>query len=170
MRTILLAALVGFTSIYSSAQSSPSDSNDNNLYSIALKASILQMDKEWGHLGHSALDDEIRVPTDYRHMIVRKNSIITDDLPTTFENHSVEFLDDQELVERYRKLKKSFAVLELAPMRNHGGVLKVVVSTYWFDYKESRMEFGYSDWSSVVFRYDCGLGAFVIDSVKLGGI
>jgi hypothetical protein len=161
--------LVGFAATCVSAQSNPTESNDN-LYSIALRASILQMDKEWGHLGHTALDDEIEMPTDYRHMIVRKNEMITDGLPTMFEDHSVEFLDDQELVERYRKLKKSFAVLEVAPMRNHGSILKISVSMYWFDYKEGRMEFGYSDWSNVEFRYDCGKGKFEINSVKLGGI
>lgn len=170
MRTTLLTALMVFTAIYVSTQSRLPESNDDNLYFIALRASVLQMDKEWGHLAHGALEDEIEIPTDYRHMIVRKTPMITDELPTAFENHSVEFLDDQELVERYRKLKKSFAVLEVAPMRNQGGVLKVTVFHNWFDYKENRMEFADSDWSNVEFRYDCGQGTFVIDSVKLGGI
>ena len=170
MRTILLAAFMAFLSGYPSAQSNPPESNDNNLYTLAVKASILQMEKEWGHLGHSAFEDEVKIPTDYRHMVVRKDPIITDDIPTSFENHSIEFLDDQELVDRYRNLKKSFAVLKIAPIRSHGSVLKIVVSTYWFSYKGNRLEFAYSDWSDVEFRYDCGQDGFVINSVKLGGI
>src|SRR5689334_11354221 len=107
MRTVLLLAFMAFITVCVSAQSDPREPSDNNLYSIALKASVLQMEKEWGQLGHSALEDETRVPTDYRHMLVRKDPIITDDLPTAFDNHSIEFLDDQELVDRYRTLKKS---------------------------------------------------------------
>ncbi|MGA7560699.1 MAG: hypothetical protein WBW12_17405 [Terriglobales bacterium] len=160
-------ALMGLSA---SAQANPSGTNDNNLYSLALKASILQMEKEWGHLGHSAFEDKIEVPTDYRHMLVLKDPIITDDLPTAFENHSMEFVDDQELVDRYRKLRKSFAVLKIGPIRNQGSVLKIVVSTSWFSYKKHRRQFDYSDWSDVEFHYDCGQGAFSISSVKLGGI
>ena len=140
----------------------------DNLYSLALQASILQMEKEWGHLGHGALEEGI--PTDYRHMIVQKNPIITEGLPTAFENHSIEYLDDQELVDHYRKLNNSFEILKIGPMRNEGTVLKIVISTYWFSYKKRRLLFGYSDWSDVEFRYDCEHDAFVINSVKLGGI
>ena len=170
MRTALLAVLMAFIPVCASAQSTPPKTNETNIYSLALEKSILQMEEEWGHLGHSALDDEVKIPTDYRHLLVRKDPIITDDLPTAFENHSIEFVDDQELVDRYRKLNKSFAVLKITPIRNQGNVLKVVVATYWFTYGEHRLEFAYSDWSNVEFRYDCGQDAFVISSVKLGGI
>jgi hypothetical protein len=71
---------------------------------------------------------------------------------------------------RYRKLNNSFEILKISPIRNEGAVLKIVVSTYWFSYKKHRLEFAYSDWSDVHFRYDCEQGAFVIASVELGGI
>lgn len=149
------------------AQPAPLPAKDN-LYSVALEASILQMEKEWGHLGHSALEEGI--PTDYRRMLVRKDPIITDGLPTAFENHSIEYLDDQELIDRYHKVNNSFLVLKIAPIRNQGTILKIVVSTYWFSYKKHRLQFAYSDWSDVEFRYDCDQGAYVINSLKLGGI
>lgn len=142
----------------------------DNLYAVALEKSVLQMDGEWGHLGHTAIDDKLQVPIDYRHMLVQKDPIITDDLPTEFENHSIEFVDDQELVNRYRKLNKPFAVLRISPIRNQGNVLNVVVTTYFFSYKAHRVQFGLSDWSTVEFRYDCKESAFVVGSVKLGGI
>jgi len=167
MRAVLLAV---FITVCASAQSNPSETNANNLYSLALKASILQMEKEWGHLGHGALEEETRIPTDYRHMLVLKDPVITDDLPTMFKDHSIEFVDDQELIDRYRKLNKSFAVLRIDPIRNKDNALEVVISTDWFSYKENRLEFAYSDWSAVEFRYDCKRGAFVTSSVKLGGI
>ena len=170
MRTVLLAAFMAFIEVSAPAQSNSSQANDDNLYSLALKASILQMEKEWGHLGHGAYEDKIEIPTNYRHMIVRKDPVITDDLPTEFENHTIEFADDQELVDRYHKLNKSFAVLKVFPIRNQGNVLRIGVSVYWFSYKKRRLAFGVSDWSDVEFRYDCGQGTLVMSSVKLGGI
>lgn len=50
-----------------------------------------------------------------------------DDLPTVFENHSIEYLDDQQLIDCYRKLNRPFVVLKIAPIRNQGTVLKVVI-------------------------------------------
>ena len=165
-----MAAFMAFIEVSAPAQSNSSQANDDNLYSLALKASILQMEKEWGHLGHGAYEDKIEIPTNYRHMIVRKDPVITDDLPTEFENHTIEFADDQELVDRYHKLNKSFAVLKVFPIRNQGNVLRIGVSVYWFSYKKRRLAFGVSDWSDVEFRYDCGQGTLVMSSVKLGGI
>ncbi len=125
------------------------------------------MEKEWGHLNYSA---EEGIPVDYRNMIVEKNPIITDDLPMAFENHSVKYLDDQELINRYSKLNKSFEILKISPIHNKGAVLKIVISTYWVSYKKHRLQFAYSDWSDVEFRYDCAQSMFTIASVKLGGI
>jgi hypothetical protein len=168
-KRLLVIAIVGFViSAHTAISQTASPPAKDNLYSLALQASILQMEREWGHLGHSTLEEGI--PTDYRHMLVRKDPIITDELPTAFENHSIEYLDDQELIDRYRKLNNSFSVLKIAPIRNQGAVLKIVVSTYWFSYKKNQLQFAYSDWSDVEFRYDCEQRAFVITSVKLGGI
>lgn len=165
---LLVLALVIFLIFAPSAiaQTAPVPTQDN-LYSLALQASILQMEKEWGHLGHAAFEG---IPPDYRRMIVQKDPIITDGLPTAFENHSISYLDDQELVDRYHKLHNSFEILKIGPIRNEGTVLKIVVSTYWISYKKHRLGFSYSDWSEVEFHYNCEQGAFVVNSVKLGGI
>ena len=93
--------------------------------------------------------------TDYRHLIVEKDPLITDDLPTEFENHFFEYLDNQGLVERYKKLGKSDAVLVIRPIRNEGATLKIAVVVYWVSYKKRRLQLGLSDWGEVEFRYDC---------------
>lgn len=170
MRAVLLTVFIAFITVCPSAQSNPSETNESNLYSLALKASILRMEEEWGNLGHGPVEDKIRIPIDYRHMLVSKDPIITDDLPAMFKDHSIEFVDDQELMDRYRKLKKSFAVLRISPIRNKGNVLEVVISTDWVSYRKNRLDLAYSDWSVVEFRYDCERGAFVTSSVKLGGV
>lgn len=168
MRTHVLAALMMLTTLFVSAQSNPSETAGKNLYSVALQASILQMEKAWGYIDDSALGQGMR--TDYRHMIVEKDSLITDGLPTEFENHFVEYLDNQALAERYKKLRKSYSALVIQPMRNDGKTLRIAVVVYWISYKKGGLQLGLSDWSNVEFNYDCDKQQFVVSSVKLGGI
>ena len=68
MRTALLVASLAFITAFVSAQSGPSEMNQTNLYSIALKTSILGMEKNFGYI-----DDSFSgVRTDYKHMIVEQ--------------------------------------------------------------------------------------------------
>jgi len=168
MKTALLVAFVALTVVSVPAQSEPPKNFENNLYALALKTSILQMEKDWGHIDDSGRSEEIR--TDYRHMIVEKDSLITDGLPAEFENHAVEYLDHEGLAARCRKLGKSYATLAIRPIQNEGPTLKVAVVVYWVKLQKHRLELGLSDWSNVEFRYDCDQQQFVVSSVKLGGI
>jgi hypothetical protein len=168
MKTVLLVAFVALIAVSVSTQSEPTKHAENNLYSLALKTSILQMEKDEGHIDDSVHGERIR--TDYRHMIVEKDPLITDGLPSEFDNHSVEYLDHDGLVARYRKLNKSYPTLVVRPIQNEGPMLKVAVVVYWVSYKEHRLQLGLSDWSNVEFRYDCGQQQFVVRSVKSGGI
>ena len=166
MRTVLLPAVLQFNTAFVYAQSGPAETSETNLYSVALKTSILQMEKTWGHI-----DDSFSgVRTDYGHMIVEQATSITEGLPTEFENHFVEYLDYQGLIDRYKKLGKPYAVLVIRPMENQGKTLKIAVVVYWTSYKKGRLLRGLSDWSNVEFQYDCNKQQFVISSVKLGGI
>ena len=150
-----------------SSQTAPAH-EDDNLYAIALRASIVQMEREWGHIGYSGLEDQ--TPPDYRHMMVRKDAVLTDTLSNRFGEHSVEYLDDDALIQRYKKLRKSFAVLRIEPIRNAGNDLRIQVTVYWVSYKNNRLRLALSAWSDVHFHYDCSANEFNISSVKLGGI
>jgi hypothetical protein len=168
MKTVLLAACVTFVTVPIFAQSTESRPNDNNLYSLALKTSILQMEKEYGQIDDSVMGERMR--TDYRHVIVQGDLLITKGLPTEFDNHVIEYVDSDGLRERYRKLRKSYSVLVIRPMRNEGKALKVEVFVYWVSSEKGRLQLGLSDWSDVEFHYDCDKQQFVVGSVKLGGI
>jgi len=115
MKTALLVAFVALTVVSVPAQSEPPKNFENNLYALALKTSILQMEKDWGHIDDSGRSEEIR--TDYRHMIVEKDSLITDGLPAEFENHAVEYLDHEGLVARCRIWASRTQLLQFAPSR-----------------------------------------------------
>ena len=54
----LVLAIVSFViSAYTATSQTVSVPAKDDLYSLALQASILQMEREWGHVGHSALDE-----------------------------------------------------------------------------------------------------------------
>jgi hypothetical protein len=168
MRTVQLAAVIVLVTVFAPAQSNQSETHEDNLYALALKTSILQMEKEYGHIDDTVLGERTR--TDYRRMIVEENPLITKGLPTEFENHFVEYLDSQALVERYKKSGKSYGALVIQPMQNEGKTLKVAVVVYWISYKKGHLQLGLSDWSNVEFHYDCDKQQFIVSSVKLGGI
>lgn len=137
-----------------------------NLYAAALFASIAQMDKEWGRIDATP-DNSIR--TDYHHMIV-KRSEMTEKLPDRAGDYQVEFLDPRELVERYRKLHKGFAILVIHPITNAGAALTVNIGLFWFSHKKTQSKYAFSDWSDVEFHYDCGSQEWVVSKVQVGGI
>ena len=98
--------------------------------------------------------------------MLTKDALVTDGLPEEFDSHSVEYLDYDGLVARYRKLGKSFATLVIRPMQNEGPILKVAVVVYWVSYKNHRLQLGPSDWSNVEFRYERDQQRFLVSGVK----
>jgi len=67
-------------------------------------------------------------------------------------------------------LRKPFAILKIWPMKSQGSRLKIQVTVYWVEYRNSRLYFGLSDWADVEFRLDGETQRFVISDIKLGGI
>jgi hypothetical protein len=141
---------------------------EENLYSKALFASIVEMEKSYGHVDDSDLGTRIR--TDYHHMLVERDLGITDDLPEQFSEYRVEYLDTQNQIARCKELRKPFAILKIQPVKSQGSRLKIQVTVYWVEYKKSRLYLGLSDWGDVEFRFDCETQSFVISDIKLGGI
>jgi hypothetical protein len=136
-----------------------------NLYATALFASLDKMAKDWGGID-DASDHTIR--TDYHRMIIEKNDV-TENLPESLGAYRVEYLDEDELIDRYRKLGKEFAVLRIHPITTNGVKLSIKVALYWFSYKKTILTFALSDWSNVEFHYDCEKHEWTIDDVKLDG-
>jgi hypothetical protein len=158
--------LAAASSLFSQASQTPA--KKDSLYSTALFASIAEMEKSWGNIDDS--DSGQRVRTDYRNVLVEKDAELTDRLPSQLGDHRVEYLDNQDLIARYKKLRKEFAVLRIHPAQNVGTELEIQVSVSWFRYRRGKIMFAVSDWSDVTFRYDCEKQAFAISAVKLGGI
>src|SRR5262249_52565475 len=166
MRTIFLkfVVLIAFCGqVLSQTQSSK-----ESLYSVALHASILEMEKSWGHIDDG--DGGSRVRTNYHHMFVAADPEITEHLPSTFGDHVVEYLDNQAEIARYKETKKEYSILKIHSMQTDDKGLRINISVYWVGYAKGRLTFGLSDWSDVKFRYDCEKQDFAVSSVDLGGI
>jgi hypothetical protein len=148
-------------------QASATDEPGDNLYSMALFASMAEMEKSWGKIDNG---DNTTKRTDYHHMVVVRNDALTDGLPSQFDDYQVEYFTPEQLTNRYKSLHKRFAVLEIHPMHSEGPRLKINVSVSYFTYRESKQMFAFSDWSDVEFRFDCEQQRYVISAVHLGGI
>ncbi|HLW54341.1 MAG TPA: hypothetical protein VKW06_16005 [Candidatus Angelobacter sp.] len=153
-----------------SPSSLPQNSNaaprQDNLYAAALYASIAQMDKEWSRVDKTPEDS---IPTDYRHMIVKKSEM-AEKLPDRAGDYQIEVLDPRELVERYRKLRKGFAILVFHPMKNEGTALTVNIKVFWYSHKRTASSYIFSGSTDVEFRYDCEKRDWVISKVQLSGV
>ncbi len=165
MKPSVVLSLVFLAALFS--QAGGTRTKGDNLYSLALFASVTEMEKSWGHIDDS---DRGRIRTDYRHMVVEKDSEITDDLLSQSGDYNVEYLDDQALIARFKKLRKEFSVLKIRSVHNEGSRLKILISVYYFKVEKGGLVFEVSDWSDVEFQYDCEKQNYIISAVKLGGI
>ena len=69
------------------------------------------------------------------HMVVIKDPETTRDLPA----HSDEYLDDQALIARSKKLGKELSVLKIHSLHNQGPKLSVAISIDYFAYKKKHL-------------------------------
>jgi len=155
----LLLCLVCATSV--SPQAAQSSLQEDNLYSMALFASLAEMQKQFGHQ---------RDAIDYRHAFVAKDSELTADIPAGQGDYHVGYLDRQGQIDKYKELHKDFPVFEIHPPKVAGPKLTIDVSVYYVSWKKGRLMLAVSDWSDVEFRYDCERQKYLVSSVKLGGI
>ena len=147
----------------------PNHTKEESPYFKALYASTLEMEKAYAKIDDSIGGSKVRM--DYHHVLVERDAGITDGLPEQFGDYHFEYLDDGQLTAKYKKLRKQFPILKVHPANpaNPTGSL-LRVSVYWVSYEKGKLKFGLSDWSEVIFRFDCEKRTDVVAKVKLGGI
>jgi hypothetical protein len=150
-------------------QANKKSENEINIYQIALLASLDEISKLVGDIDDSNYGKRIR--TDFNNIIMMKNPEITNDLPEKLGEHHIEYLDSQQLIERFKRTKKKFSILEASPAQAKGSRIVITFSLKWvsYDYKKKKLSLAWSDWSNAYFRFDCDQKIFVLDEVKLGG-
>jgi len=103
-RSIALSLVLLIFALSAIPQEGGTPAKEQNLYSVALFASIVEMEKSWGYIDDNNGGSGVR--TDYRHMLVEKDPEITDRLPSQFGDYHVEYLDNRAQIDRYEKLGK----------------------------------------------------------------
>lgn len=167
-RSLILGLVILFYAFSLFAQKSGTPAKTDNLYSLALFASVVEMEKAWGNIDDS--DNGSRIRTDYHQMFVEKDPEITESLPTHLGDYHFEYLDNRDQIDRYKKLRKEYSILRIRPLQSEGIRLKIQVSVSYFKYKKGKLIFEVSDWSDVDFRYDCEKQKYVVSGVTLGGV
>ena len=168
-RLLTAAAVMLMLASSTVSQQSNAAANENTLYSRALFAGLEKMQKAWGKFELTGKEGS-RIDANYHQMIVERNRGITDGLPAQSGDYRVEYLWPQELIDRYKRVRKEFPILVGHPMVNDGARLKITFNLCWFSYNKRSMNYALSDWAIVYFRYDCEKHQFVLDEVTLGGI
>jgi hypothetical protein len=164
-RSVVLSVVPSLCALSAFPQEGGTPLKEENLYPVALFASIAEMDKTWGHLDDS--DGGIAIPTDYHRLKVEKDIDITDRLPSQLGDYPVMYLDNGGQIDACKKLRKEFSIVRIHPMQSNGTGLKIMISVYRLKYEKQRLLLALSDWSDVEFRYDCEKQKYVVSSVKL---
>jgi hypothetical protein len=156
----LSLVFTAFFGLASPGQEGGSQSKPDNLYSVALFASIAEMDKSWSRFSRN----------DYHNMVVEKDPGITPELPSQVGEYRVEYLDVRGLIDRCKKARKEVPLLKIWPIQVSGAELKITINLDYLTYRKRRVFYAVSDWSEVTFRFDSQRQEFVLSGVKLGGI
>jgi hypothetical protein len=172
MRTTLNTAvflLVIHLLLSADTRAQPAARSENQfLYNEALRASLEDMNRDWGKL--NLTERGARAPIDFHNMIVRKDPAITDGLNSRFGEYRVTYLDDASLIGRWKKLRKQFAILAVRPVDRAEGRVKIIIDFVWVSYRRSRLRLALVSWAKVHFRFDAANRKYIVDNVELAGV
>ena len=172
MRTPLNIAVLLFAILLplsTEIRAQPAVRSENQfLYNEALRASLENMNREWGNL--NLTERGTRAPIDFHNVIVRKNPAITDGLNSRFGEYHVQYLDDASIIVRWKRLRKQFAILAVQPVDRSEGRLRITVGLVWVRYRRANLSFAIDSWADVYFRIDATNQKYIVDNVKLAGV
>jgi len=101
---------------------------------------------------------------------VEENTDLLTSLPSSLDSYKIEYLDEQDLIERYRKSHKDIPVLVLRPMQSDGDKLIIPITDYLVAYKKNRLNYALEGGCRVEFRYDCEKKWYALTRVELWGV
>jgi hypothetical protein len=80
--------------------------------------------------------------------------------PTKIGSTTIEYLDTKAIMERYRRVGRKFAVLEVEPLRNVREVLIVNCAEYSVNIRRGKLVLGVGGGYMVHWRFDCSTGEY----------
>ena len=139
-----------------------------SVYAKGLVASLAEMTKRWGHIA----DDNggVRVRTNWKEPIVEAKADFPTDLPERIGDVRVRYLNQNELIERFKEVQKPFAFISINPMTTERERLVIRYGMSWFRFEKGIATYSTRDASIVFFKLDSARREYVVDQVRLVGL
>ena len=135
---------------------------ESNLYARALNACIAKEAEAYGKPGTNRAD--------YENLIVESNIYLTDKLPKQFGQTKIEYLNANELRQRFEKTREKIPVLSLRPIINEGTTLVISIGNYWFSYKKKSYAYALEVGCTVRFNFDGRQQSIALTKIDFWGI
>lgn len=171
-RLLPVVLCLGGLAIHPAAQVSvpatASQPPQESVYARGLVASLAKMTKQWGHI-----DDDnggARVRTNWKEPIVEAKAGFPKDLPERIGDVRVRYLDQNELIELFKKLQKPFAFISINPMTTERERLVIRYGMSWFSLEKGIARYPTPDASVVFFKLDSARREYVVDEIRLVGL
>jgi len=105
------------------------------------------------------------------NLVVRANNVIQDvhvaeNFPSKIGSLTIEYLTDNLLLERYRRIGKGFPIVEILPMRNSLGLLVVGCAEYRVEVRHGKLVLGVFGGYEIHWQFDCSKHEYVSVNVK----
>ncbi len=139
-----------------------------SVYAKGLVASLAEMTKRWGHIDDG--NGGARVRTNWKEPIVEAKAGFPKDLPERIGDVLVRYLDQNELIEQFKKLQKPFAFISINPMTTERERLVIRYGMSWFSFEKGIARYPTPDASVVFFKLDSARREYVVDEVRLVGL
>jgi hypothetical protein len=97
------------------------------------------------------------------NVIIENNLFLNSGFPKQINSSPIDYLDNLELIKRYKEKKQDLRVIRMFPMSNEGNLLEISFNYYWVNYKRKSLNFSLEGGIKVIFRYDCDRGEYVVD-------
>ena len=104
------------------------------------------------------------------NVIIEYDLFLNAGFPKQINSAAIDYLDNQELIRRYKEKKQDLRVIRMFPMSNEGNLLEISFNYYWVNYKKKSLNFALEGGTKVIFRYDCAKGKYVIDKTVPWGV
>jgi hypothetical protein len=164
---IILAFISAFYNPLYSQTKKDSDYQED-IYNQALFAGLKEMSRVWGYLTN--LPDTTRIHINYNNMIVKRDAGITEHIQSRMDSIYIKLLDDAELINKCKVIKKEFPIIRIWPIKNQGPCLVVSITLDWVNYDNNILNVMLSDFCEITFSFDCVKQKYIIVNTQLGGI
>jgi hypothetical protein len=148
-----LASLLVFSGLIFSMEklAIAQNKDEKSLYELSL-AAYIEAKAQQGGSGNSTI---------VLSNCVLNDSHVIETFPTKIGQSTIEYLNEEAIIERFKKLGKEFTVVAILPMRNRDGLLRVGCAEYRAGVRHRKLVLGVFGGYDIHWRIDCSKNQYV---------